>query len=71
MCDPDRFNKESIDMRILDSQIIYQSGYVTGIKEVKDKIINQINQELHAARLMVDSLLYQRLLSLKTYLETL
>lgn len=71
MCDSDRFNKESIDMRILDSQIIYQSGYVTGIKEVKTKVLRQIEQDLHHAELMVDSMLYQRLLSLKKFVELL
>jgi len=69
MSDLKRFDSSNIYENIIHSQIIYNSGYVNGIKETKQKTIARIKESMHRAELMVDSNLYKELLYLLQDIE--
>ena len=66
-----RFDKDSIQMRVLDSQIIYQHGYAEGMNQMKRMVLMKIESELLRSQLAVDSYHYGQLLSLKKVIESL
>ena len=66
-----RFDKDSIQMRVLDSQIIYHNGYAEGMNQMKRMVLMKIESELLRSQLAVDFYHYRQLLYLKNAIESL
>jgi len=49
-----RFNQEDIYYRVLDSQLMFQSGYVSGRKDMKRDIVMKIYENARSAELSAD-----------------